>query len=251
MESFYLGWIWLGSLFPTTLYLLQKDLPAWRRTPTGSKENLFFLLMAVLNAYLLVTEATQATQAAQATQANPGFVTSEAYLGSSLWTDYYFAIELLRNFVLLGILWAAVWKDLTCRRIPNQLILTGLFLRLILLSGELLPTVSGGLQATEVRSVDTQQIGLFAALSLLILVILFFGRRWLGGGDAKLLLLILLYLGSGNFLLLLLLALVFAFFYAVVGLATGKLARQDTLPFAPFLLLAYGLPLLSPFGLDG
>ena len=118
-------------------------------------------------------------------------------------------------WTLVGL--AAAW-DLSQRRIPNPLVLTGLLL------GLGLQTQSGGL-----AGLGFSILGAAAALAILIVP---FALRKMGGGDVKLAMVAGAFLGPVQVAELILLGLVFHGFIAALFLVTQRLALSQgrTLP---------------------
>ncbi|HKI44142.1 MAG TPA: A24 family peptidase [Balneolales bacterium] len=146
--------------------------------------------------------------------------------------------ELIIYTAILTIIAAATLFDLNRHIIPNQLIIVGLALWIILF-------VIGWLDGPEDMAAGV------AAGSLLLgirwLGEFFFSKKGMGMGDIKLLFLIGLYLGWQVFWFLYL-AIIIGGLWALAGLVLKKLQRTSRIAFAPFLFVGMCLGLtLLPF----
>lgn len=124
--------------------------------------------------------------------------------------------------VLLGVL---AWIDFRRRRIPAALLLAGVIIALIFgaVRGNGWQMLAGG------------------AVGVIFLLVSYITREKIGYGDGIGILGTGIYLGIGNLLSVLLASFFFLGGYAVICMIRGKLKKETSVPFYPFLWAGYSL----------
>lgn len=139
-------------------------------------------------------------------------------------------LEIIKTVILLACLFVNAWTDAKTRRVyPALLAVTGTI-------GLFFYTADGEMTAGSL------------AAGVLVGVFLLLGGRLtdekIGYGDGMTFLVTGIFLGFWKNLFLLFAASLAAAVYALIGLALGRLKRNDCLPFLPFVSGAYAAGLL-------
>lgn len=153
----------------------------------------------------------------------------------SLWLLIHFnndnLIFVLKRVLLISILFVAAYYDKQAYRIPNKLILYGLFCRVVLLIFELIffnETVSSVIVS---ELIGAGGLLVFSIIGLLIT------RNGIGMGDIKLFILMGLFQGLTGVVPSVFLSLLVSFVYSLCLLIARKKSRKDYIAFAPCILV--------------
>lgn len=153
----------------------------------------------------------------------------------ALWLLLHFnnldTIYMCKRVALVSILFVATYYDKLAYRIPNKLILYGLFCRVILLIFELIfstETVSSVLIS---EFIGAGGLLVFSVIGLIVT------RNGIGMGDIKLFILMGLFQGLTGIVSSVFASLIVSFVYSVFLLITRKKSRKDYIAFAPCILV--------------
>ncbi|MCD8196736.1 MAG: A24 family peptidase [Lachnospiraceae bacterium] len=138
---------------------------------------------------------------------------------------------MINEIILLAGLAAAAWMDGRSRRIPNGLLLTLFFARVLLL-------ICG------FGSLSASLAGMAVSGGLLFSLYLFLPGG-IGAGDVKLFAVIGFYLGAEAVLMVLFLAMAAALVWGLAARRRGGREQEEGIPIAPFALLACVILLVS------
>lgn len=175
---------------------------------------------------------------------SPQYLLSElvcAALYVSALLRFGLTLEALGYLILLSLLFAATMTDITCRLIPDRLIVIGTMLAFALCF--LKEDIPRALLVTLIN-------GLSVALPLLLIVLLFdkiSGKESMGGGDIKLIFLVGLYFDWKLNILILILACILGLVIAGIS-RVGKgreFAFGPAISGAAWLVMLFGEPLLG------
>lgn len=137
---------------------------------------------------------------------------------------------ILKRIVVVVLLWCAAISDYREMRIPNKLILCGLFSRIVLLLLECVFVLD-----TVLYNLKSEGLALIGVIVLSVLCSLF-SKGGLGMGDIKLFLIMAMFLGIEGICYSLFVSVAFSSVVAVIQLILKKKDKKDTMPFAPFIL---------------
>lgn len=138
---------------------------------------------------------------------------------------------IFRDMTVVSIVWMAAVMDYKFYVIPNETILAGAIMWVIL-------TVYKAIAFRELVLTDLmEEACAFVVLAIALGVCLLLMKNSIGMGDVKLLLLLSLYLGMADLFSIVFLALLCAFVGAVVALIRKTKSRSDAMPFGPFLFV--------------
>ncbi len=149
--------------------------------------------------------------------------------------------RMVRYSILLAGLAVIAWIDRRSKRIPNEILLALLLLRVIVLAGEWLTHPSYGL-ALLISALAGGLIG-----GGLFIICYFLSRGGVGMGDVKLFAVMGVYLGLSVIMTTVFLTVLVSAVYSVVQLIRKKTKLKDEVPFAPFAWI--GLILTMAIGM--
>lgn len=149
--------------------------------------------------------------------------------------------RMVRYSILFAGLAVIAWIDRRSKRIPNEILLALLLLRVIVLAGEWLVHPSYGL-ALLISALAGGLIG-----GGLFIICYFLSRGGVGMGDIKLFAVMGVYLGLGVIMTTVFLTVLVSAVYSVVQLIRKKTKLKDEVPFAPFAWI--GLILTMAIGM--
>ena len=152
-------------------------------------------------------------------------------LGGKIYETERMVFAIIKQLVLLCILWPLAYIDFTTYRIPNSFIILGLLYRGIILGGELL--VQNQYAGLVLLSEVIAAAALFIAAIFCTLIV----KNSLGYGDIKLFIVMGLMLGMQYVWSAIFMSLVVSFFVASYVLMTKKKKRNDAIPFAPAIVI--------------
>lgn len=140
-------------------------------------------------------------------------------------------IEIVKRILLVSILWPIAITDFKEYRVPNELILSGLICRIIVLIFEFVFYAQ-----TAIITLISDAIALVFVI-ILCVVCRLLAKGGLGMGDVKLLMLMAIMLGIEGLSYSLFISVIFSTVIAVFLLVSKKKQKKDVIPFAPFLLM--------------
>lgn len=140
-------------------------------------------------------------------------------------------IEVIKQLVLLSLLWPLAYIDFRTYRIPNKFIILGVVYRVIILLFEFL------LQRQYIGASLLSDVLAATALFVAAILCSFCVKNSIGYGDIKLFIVMGLLLGMEYIWSAVFMSLVVSFFIASYVLITRKKNRQDMIPFAPAIVL--------------
>lgn len=140
-------------------------------------------------------------------------------------------LDNLRLLTLLSLLFVAANVDARERIIPNVLVLTGIFLRVLFWVAELIAAPDTFLSVIKNDLVACLLVIVFFLVGVLLV------KGGLGMGDIKLMLVMCLFQGFYGVVSALFFSLFVSFIYAIVVLIAKKKTRKDSVAFAPAILL--------------
>ncbi|MGI6006589.1 MAG: prepilin peptidase [Ruminococcus sp.] len=132
--------------------------------------------------------------------------------------------------VLVTALCFIAWIDWHEKRIPNSMLKTLLFIRILLLVPEWVLFAEIGLPLL-LSSVFGMLTG-----GILFLLVYFLSRGGVGMGDVKLMGIIGCYVGIGGIMPTAFLTVIVSAIYSIILLALKKIGLKEEIPFAPFVL---------------
>ena len=140
-------------------------------------------------------------------------------------------LEQMKLLVLVGLLFPMAAVDYRYHQIPNQMLLIGLIIRIILWAAELF-----------IDSTNAIQVGVNGVLGAAIiggffLLILLFFKNSIGMGDIKLFALMGLYQGLWGLVNSVFYSLCVIFLLSICLLVTKKKKRKDAISFGPSILI--------------
>ena len=139
--------------------------------------------------------------------------------------------EILKRVLLVSILWPIAITDFKEYRVPNNLILTGLICRTIVLISEFIFDYH-----IAIVTLISDAIALVFVV-ILCVVCRLIAKGGLGMGDVKLLMLMAIMLGTEGLCYSLFISVIFSSAIAIILLISKKKQKKDVLPFAPFILM--------------
>lgn len=145
----------------------------------------------------------------------------------------------IKRMTVLAIVWAAAYVDFTMYKIPNSLVISGLFYRAVILIAELIYENKG--------IISTFITELIAAAALLLAGFLcnLCIKNSVGMGDLKLLSIIGLLTGLKGIWGVVFTALLVSFVLIIFLLITKKKGRKDVIPFGPSIAIGAFLSIIS------
>ena len=152
-----------------------------------------------------------------------GILLSFIYTGNS----WMLNIKLL---ALISILWPIGYIDYKYMKIPNKILLAGLYLRMICLTAETI------LYKKAVIKILFAEFLAAIVIFLICMLLNFIMKNAVGIGDIKLLVLMALYIGDSGIIPAVVFSLFVSFFISVYFLIIGKKGKKDVIPFAPSIL---------------
>lgn len=147
-------------------------------------------------------------------------------------------LDNLKLITLLALLFTAAYVDAREKIIPNMVVLAGLVLRVAFWVAELFVIPDKFLSVVKDNLLACLLVVIFFVIGVLVI------KGGLGMGDIKLMLVMCLFQGFYGVVSALFCALFAAFVYAIVVLIMKKKSRNDSVAFAPAILLG---TLLSVF----
>lgn len=138
--------------------------------------------------------------------------------------------DLVRALVLMVFLGIIAVTDITEKKIPNKILIIMLVVFVVITAVFLLTDLE--------MTIYKLMTALFAAVFSFVTFGLTFliSKKMLGAGDVKLSIIMGLYLGSERILGAILYGAVLSALFAIFGIIFKKLKKNDSIPFAPFLL---------------
>lgn len=152
-----------------------------------------------------------------------GIVLSFVYTSNS----WMLNVKLL---ALISMLWPIGYIDYKYMKIPNKILLTGLYLRVACFIPEII------VYKKNIIKILFSEFLAAVVIFLICMLLNFIMKNAVGMGDIKLLILMALYIGDGGIIPAVIFSLVISFFVSVYFLVTGKKGRKDIIPFAPAVL---------------
>lgn len=140
-------------------------------------------------------------------------------------------IDNSKLLVLLSILFVAANVDARYRIIPNELVLTGLILRIVFWVLELLTSPSTFWGVVKNDLIACLLVIIFFIVGVLLV------KGGIGMGDIKLMLVMCLFQGFYGVVSSLFCSMFVAFVYAIIVLLFKKKSKKDSVAFAPAILL--------------
>ena len=148
-------------------------------------------------------------------------------------------IFLIKNIIMLSILWPVALIDLKTTRIPNRFILYGLIARACVLILEIL-FKTNTLKITIITELIA--VGVLLGASILCSICI---KNSIGFGDMKLFIVMGLLLGLEGIWNAIFLAMFVMFVIAVVLLLSKKKTKKDSIPFGPAIAIGTYLAIIS------
>ncbi len=148
-------------------------------------------------------------------------------------------IFLIKNIIMLSILWPVALIDLKTTRIPNRFILYGLIARACVLILEIF-FKTNTLKITIITELIA--VGVLLGASILCSICI---KNSIGFGDMKLFIVMGLLLGLEGIWNAIFLAMFVMFVIAVVLLLSKKKTKKDSIPFGPAIAIGTYLAIIS------
>lgn len=139
---------------------------------------------------------------------------------------------------LIMLLAPIAYVDFKTKKIPDQLILTGLFVRLLFYIVEMVVSKENILN---IFISDIKGLLLVCGIFLLAMLII---KNGIGMGDVKMYVIIAIYTGYSRTIFSLIISLLLCSMASIILLATRKKTRQDTIPLAPFVYIGTFIAIL-------
>lgn len=149
---------------------------------------------------------------------------STGLLYLSIYNKFGYDWITLLFWALFSVLLVVTVIDIHYFIIPNEILITGLVIGLIIIVSQLMDRLFSGI------------IGFFIA-GLIMLLIAIVSKGGMGGGDIKLSAVMGLYLGWQGVLVALFIAFLCGGIWGSLLLLTGRKGRKDAVPFGPYLAL--------------
>ena len=153
-----------------------------------------------------------------------------SYLLMTIYTENTICM-FVKRIGLLALIWQAAALDWKYKKIPNDIILTGVIFRVIMLIPEFISE-----RENILANLISEGIAL-AVIIVVVLICLLLMKNSIGMGDFKLLMVMAICQGINGIITSVFLSMLVSFFVAVALLLTKKKTRKDTLPFAPCILI--------------
>ena len=115
-------------------------------------------------------------------------------------------------------------------KIPNKILLAGLYLRAVCLIAEVILY-----KKAIIKMLFTEFLAVIV-IFLICMLLNFIMKNAIGMGDIKLLILMALYIGDSGIIPAIVFSLFVSFFISIYFLITGKKGKKDVIPFAPSVL---------------
>lgn len=152
-----------------------------------------------------------------------GIVLSFVYTSNS----WMLNVKLL---ALISMLWPIGYIDYKYMKIPNKILLTGLYLRVACFIPEII------VYKKNIIKILFSEFLAAVVIFLICMLLNFIMKNAVGMGDIKLLVLMALYIGDSGIIPAIVFSLFISFFISVYFLITGKKGKKDIIPFAPAVL---------------
>lgn len=131
---------------------------------------------------------------------------------------------------MIALCFPVTWVDIAEKKIPNNILLAGLVVLILLLISRLIFYSQDILNVMKSKGLGFLLIAVFCGIGIIII------RDGIGMGDVKLLLLLSLYSGLDIILSVLFFTMVAAFFAALYELIIKRKGRKASIAFAPEIL---------------
>ncbi len=136
----------------------------------------------------------------------------------------------IKLLALISILWPIGYIDYKYMKIPNKILLAGLYLRAVCLTAEVILY-----KKAIIKMLFTEFLAVIV-IFLICMLLNFIMKNAVGMGDIKLLILMALYIGDSGIIPAIVFSLFVSFFISIYFLITGKKGKKDVIPFAPSVL---------------
>ncbi len=133
----------------------------------------------------------------------------------------------IKLLALISILWPIGYIDYKYMKIPNKILLAGLYLRAVCLIAEVILY-----KKAIIKMLFTEFLAVIV-IFLICMLLNFIMKNAVGMGDIKLLILMALYIGDSGIIPAIVFSLFVSFFISIYFLITGKKGKKDVIPFAP------------------